>query len=246
MSQLSEYLKSGYSKLTLSYFTAIDSIVAELSHPKYPPEAIAVLEYMMDLNIRQIERFKWTVQFNNGEESFDFNNHQFENLLIEAFTSKKLSIQQLCDVYSTIFWVRTEPVVIGRRITNTILVDTHMDHFNCTKCGHCCLNLGDAYCTSCDSGDYDRWVNEKRQDILEYIECGDLWFSPITGDEVERCPWLRKVRNKEQYNCQINNTKPKHCREFPKSKRHALLCGCQGFGEVPYDHQHYFEKYRKI
>jgi Fe-S-cluster containining protein len=43
----------------------------------------------------------------------------------------------------------------------------------------------------------------------------DLWLDPVTGKELYRCPFLRKVRNQKKYRCAINETKPHHCKEFP-------------------------------
>jgi Fe-S-cluster containining protein len=61
----------------------------------------------------------------------------------------------------------------------------------------------------------------------------DIWFSPTTGEATARCPWLRKLPNKNIYKCRIHETKPPHCRNFPKSKKHALSTGCKGFGDDP-------------
>jgi Fe-S-cluster containining protein len=47
------------------------------------------------------------------------------------------------------------------------------------------------------------------------IFCMDLWFDYSTGRELERCPFLRKVRNKDEYRCRINDTKPQRCKVFP-------------------------------
>ena len=76
-------------------------------------------------------------------------------------------------------------------------------------------------------------------DILEWVEIfdfdgeeafGDLWISPKTGEEVYQCPWLRKRPLKDTYKCRIHETKPEHCRSYPKSKKHALTTGCKRFG----------------
>ena len=75
------------------------------------------------------------------------------------------------------------------------------DGFTCKQCGHCCLNLSDAFCTSVSEGDVKRWVDEGRDDILRWVvpivlegvQIYDIWISPKTGDDVERCPWLRKL-----------------------------------------------------
>ena len=56
----------------------------------------------------------------------------------------------------------------------------------------------------------------------------DIWISPVTGEDVQRCPWLRKLPNKEKYICRIHDVKPEHCRAYPKSKKHASLMFHQG------------------
>lgn len=43
----------------------------------------------------------------------------------------------------------------------------------------------------------------------------DLWFDPVTGEELQRCPFLRKVRNRSEYRCKIHETKPETCRDSP-------------------------------
>ena len=109
--------------------------------------------------------------------------------------------------------------------------------FRCKQCGNCC-NLGDAYETSATEQDILLWEMEGRTDILEWvdpIDCGnghyvyDIWISPRTGDYVDRCPWLRKLPNKNKYICRIHDVKPEHCRDFPKSKEQANKVGCIGF-----------------
>ena len=76
-----------------------------------------------------------------------------------------------------------------------------------------------------------------RDDILEWtdmIDCGDgervydIWISPRTGDDVSRCPWLRKLPKQNKYICRIQGVKPKVCREYPKTEKHAKETGCKG------------------
>ena len=115
-----------------------------------------------------------------------------------------------------------------------------MDSFNCKQCGHCCLNLSGAFSTSVPEEDIRLWEAEGREDILEWvvpIPIGDgqmtydIWFSPTTGEEVSRCPWLRKLPNKDKYICRIHDVKPTHCRNYPHSREHAEKTGCVGFEE---------------
>jgi len=109
--------------------------------------------------------------------------------------------------------------------------------FICKRCGNCCLNLTDAYQRSVDQSDIDMWRENLRDDILEWvdpIDCGegvavyDIWISPRTGEDVIRCPWLRKLPKKNEYICRIHEVKPKVCREYPKTEKHAKETGCKG------------------
>ena len=110
--------------------------------------------------------------------------------------------------------------------------------FSCKQCGNCCLNLSGAYSTCADEKDIELWEKQGRSDIMEWVACiplgedtfiYDLWLSPKTGEEVERCPWLRKLPRKNKYVCRIQDVKPRHCREYPKSRGHAEKTGCRGF-----------------
>jgi Fe-S-cluster containining protein len=99
------------------------------------------------------------------------------------------------------------------------------------------LNLPDAYWTYANPKDIELWKSEGRDDILAWVTVirtdglpeYDLWTSPTTGEEVERCPSLRKLPNKNKYACRINKAKPKHCRDYPPSRKHAEETGCKGF-----------------
>jgi Fe-S-cluster containining protein len=109
--------------------------------------------------------------------------------------------------------------------------------FKCIQCGHCCMNLYDAFSTCATEGDIAMWQNEGRDDILEWvapIQLGnqfvyDIWISPVTGEDVQRCPWLSKLRNHDKYICRIHDLKPEHCRNYPRSRKHAKETGCKGF-----------------
>ncbi len=115
-----------------------------------------------------------------------------------------------------------------------------MDNFNCKQCGHCCLNLNDAFATTVSEDDILLWESKGRHDILEWVDViplgddeavYDIWINPETGEDVARCPWLRKLPNKDKYICRIHDVKPAHCREYPHSQKHADETGCGGFEE---------------
>jgi len=108
--------------------------------------------------------------------------------------------------------------------------------FKCKQCGNCCLNLSDAFTTCAFEEDIQLWEREGREDILAWVypiqlgsECVyDLWINPETGEDAERCPWLKKLP-KNKYICKIHDVKPKHCRDYPKSKKHAEDTDCKRF-----------------
>lgn len=78
--------------------------------------------------------------------------------------------------------------------------------------------------------DVRRWEAAGREDILQWVECThDIWIHPETGDDVDRCPWLRKVRGQDRYQCRIYTLRPDICRNYPLSQEHAERTGCPGF-----------------
>jgi Fe-S-cluster containining protein len=164
-----------------------------------------------------------------GQEKKQFYSLQeFHDLLVQVFISNSPSIEDVCEIYRKVMGVKA-CVGTGPGIDAGIWVETEMENFRCIQCGHCCLELSDAYSTNAYEEDIVRWEKEMRWDILDYVVGTDLWISPRTGEDVTRCPWLRKLPNKDRYICRIHNTKPKQCRDYPKSRKHALQTGCRGF-----------------
>ena len=110
--------------------------------------------------------------------------------------------------------------------------------FKCKQCGNCCLNLYDAFSTCATDEDIKMWDSNGRDDILDWVDpihvgedyyVYDIWISPVTHDDVNRCPWLRKLPNQDKYVCRIHDLKPEHCRAYPRSRKHAQRTGCMGF-----------------
>ena len=165
-----------------------------------------------------------------GSEKFYYGNDLVE-LFLDLLSSKPA--QTVSEVFSGIEWVEASVAKHPKTGVAGLLVETEMEKFKCIQCGHCCLNLSDAYQTSVPESDIKRWKREQRFDILEWVGpfegMDEIWISPKTGEYVIRCPWLRKLPNQEKYICRIHETKPEKCRDFPKSKRHALDNGCKGF-----------------
>ena len=110
--------------------------------------------------------------------------------------------------------------------------------FKCRHCGHCCRNLVDAYNGCVSDADLDRWRLLGRTDLLAWVKTLDLgpdnklhtaWIDPVTGDDVERCPWLLEGLDRKGYLCGIETIKPDHCLDYPEHQDHAAATGCKGY-----------------
>ena len=106
--------------------------------------------------------------------------------------------------------------------------------FSCLQCGHCCLNLG--FELSATAGDVAVWEKHGRDDVLAWVDevvagVYDIWIHPQTGEEVRRCPWLRKLPRQEKFICRIQDLKPEVCRNYPVSQEHGEMTGCKGMQE---------------
>ena len=163
----------------------------------------------------------------------------FKEAAIDLIPRVVAKTEEIAKAYEWKMWVKSSPGK-GKDGENGIWVETEMEKFNCVQCGNCCLNLNDAFSTSVDMAEINRWRSEERWEILNWVNIfdfdgeeafGDIWISPNTGDEVSRCPWLRKLPRQDKYKCRIHDTKPELCRNYPKSKKHALTTGCKGFGD---------------
>ena len=105
---------------------------------------------------------------------------------------------------------------------------------DCTRCGKCCTNLDYMTTLSATAEDVDRWTREHRWDILQWCNvfpsgAADLWLNQDTGEEVERCPFVRKDRNQPTYRCAIYHTRPQVCRDYVPWSEHSI---CEQLGDA--------------
>ena len=143
-----------------------------------------------------------------GSEKFYYGIDLLE-LFLDLLSSK--TIETVSEVYSEIEWVKASVAKHPKTGSTGLMVKTEMEKFKCVQCGHCCLDLSDAYQTSVPDSDVKRWKREQRFDILEWVGTfggiNDIWISPRTGEYVSRCPWLRKLFKQNKYICRIHETK---------------------------------------
>jgi len=165
----------------------------------------------------------------SGDEEF-YHWSEFEALLTRVLEDRLP--EDIAIIYTKVFWVHSYAGMDTEGGEQGIWVETEMEKFRCKQCGHCCLNLSDAYCNSVPDEDVNRWKLEHRYDILKFVDqssfFNDIWIDQETGEELGRCPWLKRLVN-NKFMCRIHHTKPAHCRNYPHSKRHALTTGCKGF-----------------
>ena len=84
---------------------------------------------------------------------------------------------------------------------------------DCNQCGKCCIRYGGGSLTATTS-EID-WWEDHRPDVYAYVRDGNIWVSPVTGKQMSRCPWLRKLPKQEKYICRIYDVRPEDCKQYP-------------------------------
>jgi len=83
----------------------------------------------------------------------------------------------------------------------------------CNQCGKCCTKYANDG-LSATASEIKLWEIFK-PDIAKYVDDGNIWISPDTGKQLERCPWLRQVPNQDKYSCDIYYDRPDDCKFYP-------------------------------
>ncbi len=96
---------------------------------------------------------------------------------------------------------------------------------DCNQCGRCCTLYGGGGLSVSDS-EIDRWETDQPE-IASYVSGGKIWISPVTGEQMLRCPWLRKLPGQEKYICRIYYDRPDDCRYYPVSIDEMLRDECE-------------------
>ena len=96
---------------------------------------------------------------------------------------------------------------------------------DCNQCGKCCTLYGNGGLSVTDS-EIEAWETD-RPDIASYVGGGKIWISPVTGKQMLRCPWLRKLPGQKKYVCRIYYDRPDDCRYYPVTIDQMLNDGCE-------------------
>ena len=52
-------------------------------------------------------------------------------------------------------------------------------------------------------------------------------MDPKTGNQIERCPWLRQLPNQEKYVCDIYYDRPDDCKHYPVTIEQMIKDECE-------------------
>jgi Fe-S-cluster containining protein len=95
----------------------------------------------------------------------------------------------------------------------------------CNQCGKCCTRYGNGGLSASKSE--MEWWDAYRPEIANYVSDGKIWISPVTGKQMVRCPWLRKLPNQEKYICRIYFDRPEDCRFYPVTIEQMITDDCE-------------------
>ena len=116
-----------------------------------------------------------------------------------------------------------------------IRIMTGMEGFACRQCGRCCRRLD--YHNEITAEDVAHWKQLGRSDILDWVGVFQkdsqavvyrIWMKPGTRTFAEICPFLQKIPAENRWVCGIHDVKPRICRQYPLSRKHAVMTGCPG------------------
>jgi len=143
-------------------------------------------------------------------------------------------VSKICArVFHTRAWIDRDP----KAGQEGVRIETGMEDFLCQQCGQCCRSLD--YHKELTTEDVVRWERLGRNDILKWVRRVDgqagrvsgyrIWTVPGTTQLAEVCPFLRKIPSQNRWACLIHDVKPGICRQYPLSRKHAIMTGCPGF-----------------
>lgn len=144
--------------------------------------------------------------------------------------------EMLASVCGRVFHARAYTALDPETGQVGIRVETGMDDFHCRQCGRCCRSLD--YRKEVTAEDVARWRTLGRTDILDWVGIFEragretayrIWMIPGTTKTAETCPFLHHVSEENRWICRIHDVKPAICRQYPFTRKHALMTGCPGF-----------------
>ncbi|MDO6719432.1 YkgJ family cysteine cluster protein [Psychrosphaera sp. 1_MG-2023] len=105
---------------------------------------------------------------------------------------------------------------------------------DCNQCGKCCIKYGDG-ALSATQDEIDLW-EIFNPEIFEFVKNDDIWFDPISGQKLTRCPFLEVESNADlkaqpptqtKYTCSIYQNRPEDCRHYPSLIAEMIRDECE-------------------
>ena len=147
-----------------------------------------------------------------------------------------LSVPLLASVCARVFQTRASAGVDSATGREGVSIETGMEDFACRQCGQCCRTLD--YHREIIEEDVGLWQKLGRSDILSWVgvftgennkKSYRIWTTPGTTELAKGCPFLKKISSENRSVCLIQDVKPGICRQYPSSRKHAVMTGCPGF-----------------
>jgi Fe-S-cluster containining protein len=147
-----------------------------------------------------------------------------------------LSLPVVASICARVFQTRTHVKADSATGQEGISIETGMEDFACRQCGQCCRTLD--YHGEVIEEDVALWQELGRSDILRWVgvfkgesnkKSYRIWTTPGTKELAEGCPFLKKISSENRSVCLIQDVKPGICRQYPSSRKHAVMTGCPGF-----------------
>jgi Fe-S-cluster containining protein len=217
---------------------------------QYDPQVLLFCEIMRVISGGEIvvkrdkpNRGVWISQTGSREMRWMADEELADNLCA-VLCGSDLTAEQLSSVCGRVFRARAFPEIDSRTGRPGIRIQTGMEGYHCHQCGQCCLSLD--YHSAVTVADVEKWRQAGRQDILDWVGCFKtdasdsvyrIWVTPGTRRFASRCPFLYKEPSGNRCTCRIHDVKPDICRQYPVSRKHALMTGCPGFYSNPKEKQ---------
>jgi len=96
---------------------------------------------------------------------------------------------------------------------------------DCNSCGKCCIKYSNGQ-ISASKEEIEYW-DVFRPDIAEYVSNSQIWVDPKTNNLIERCPWLVKSTDSNQYLCKIYHDRPEDCISYPSNIAEMIRDECE-------------------
>ena len=174
------------------------------------------------------------VQILQGKAFYPVTDKDLGFYLIHALETAPPDLDTLAEICARVFQTRTRAGPMEKKHNDGIWVHAQMEGFVCRQCGECCRSL--AYETNCTAADYHLWQSLGRRDILAWVQKESfpdkkdryrIWVDPDTGKMTRACPWLVPCPDDTTLcSCAIQEIKPHICRQYPYTKKHAVMTGC--------------------